>query len=146
MRNIEDTKEWFTIAKSDIDSAEFLTNMESYSSSIICYHCQQCAEKLLKGFIAFNGGNVQRTHSLLRLIKTCSEYDPSFDSLLPHCVDLDDYATNVRYPYFEELLEEDALSAINDAHVVFAFLLEKLKDAGVDEDILKSITPASKSV
>lgn len=141
MKNIEDTKEWFTIAKSDLDSANFLTNMKPFPSSIICYHCQQCVEKLLKGFIAFNGGNIQKTHSLLKLNKICAEYDPTFDTLLSECVDLDDYATNVRYPFFEELLAEDALVAIKNAKTVFSFLIEKLQSAGVEENIIKSITP-----
>lgn len=145
MRNIEDTKEWFTIAKSDLDSANFLTNMKPFPSAIICYHCQQCAEKLLKGYIAFSGGNVQKTHNLLKLNKICAEYNPEFNELVKECVDLDDYATNVRYPFFEELLEEDALEAIKNAETVFNFLIKQLKAANVEEEVIKDFTPAFKT-
>ncbi len=48
MRNIEDLKEWVFIAKSDLDSASYLTHMKPFPTAIICYHSQQCVEKLLK--------------------------------------------------------------------------------------------------
>ncbi|MBJ8154292.1 HEPN domain-containing protein [Bacillus cereus] len=47
MRNIEDLKEWVFIAKSDLDSASYLSHMKPFPTAIICYHSQQCVEKLL---------------------------------------------------------------------------------------------------
>lgn len=67
MRNTEDLKEWVFIAKSDLDSASYLTHMKPFPTAIICYHSQQCVEKLLKGFLALNGRPVPKTHNLLML-------------------------------------------------------------------------------
>ncbi len=44
----EAAKEWFKIAESDLSSAAFLQKMRPTPVEIICYHCQQSAEKYLK--------------------------------------------------------------------------------------------------
>ena len=51
----EISKEWFEIGDSDLASAEFLLKMHPVPNEIICYHCQQAAEKYLKGFLALKG-------------------------------------------------------------------------------------------
>jgi len=45
--------EWFNIADADLSSAEYLRGMSPAPLEIICYHCQQSAEKYLKGYLAF---------------------------------------------------------------------------------------------
>ncbi len=80
MRNIEDLKEWVIIAKSDLDSAIYLSDMKPFPTAIICYHSQQCVEKLLKGFLALNGRPVPETHNLLMLHKSCCRLDEEFSS------------------------------------------------------------------
>lgn len=52
MKNKETAKEWFEIAERDLASAEFLQEMRPIPVEIICYHCQQSAEKYLKGSCA----------------------------------------------------------------------------------------------
>lgn len=47
------TNEWFIYVQMDYNSADYLQNMYPMPIEIICYHCQQCAEKLLKGFYIF---------------------------------------------------------------------------------------------
>jgi HEPN domain-containing protein len=41
--------EWLTYAETDLNSAEFLLNLKPLPVEVICYHCQQSAEKCLKG-------------------------------------------------------------------------------------------------
>lgn len=41
-------KEWLEFAAMDLDSAQFLLGMRPVPVEIICYHCEQAAEKLLK--------------------------------------------------------------------------------------------------
>jgi len=36
----------------DLGTAEYLQNMSPLPLEIICYHCQQSAEKYLKGYLA----------------------------------------------------------------------------------------------
>jgi len=37
----------------DLNTAEYLKNMKPLPIEIICYHCQQSAEKYLKGYLVF---------------------------------------------------------------------------------------------
>lgn len=40
-------KEWFEFAKRDLEAAKFLMDMYPKPLEIICYHCEQSAEKYL---------------------------------------------------------------------------------------------------
>jgi len=68
------SKEWFDIAEMDIASAKYLQSIHPIPVEIICYHCQQSAEKLLKGFLDFNKHEIIKTHDLIALNKLCIEY------------------------------------------------------------------------
>ena len=46
MNNKDIAKEWFDLATKDFECAKFLLNMKPVPFEIICYHCQQCVEKL----------------------------------------------------------------------------------------------------
>ncbi|MED2038559.1 HEPN domain-containing protein [Bacillus wiedmannii] len=133
MRNTEDLKEWVFIAKSDLDSASYLTHMKPFPTAIICYHSQQCVEKLLKGFLALNGRTVPKTHNLLMLHKSCRKLDEEFSLILEQCVQLNGYATDIRYPYFEALTVQDGLIAIQHAQEVMSLYMEKLNKLNIHE-------------
>ena len=136
MRNIEDLKEWVTIAKSDLDSAIYLSDMKPFPTAIICYHSQQCVEKLLKGFFALNGRPVPKTHNLLLLHKSCCRLDEEFSLILEQCVQLNGYATDIRYPYFEALTVQDGLIAIQHAQKVMSFYNKKLSKLNIHEIVI----------
>ena len=99
MDNKDIAKEWFKIAESDLSSAEFLQNMQSMPTEIICYHCQQSAEKYLKGFLALNSEEIKRTHDLVILNKECRKYDEDLEMIEEDCLMLTDYGVNIRYPF-----------------------------------------------
>ena len=67
MDNSSIAQEWFDIAKMDLSSAKFLQKMYPVPLEVICYHCQQPAEKFLKGFLALNEHELQKTHDLIQL-------------------------------------------------------------------------------
>ena len=71
MDNVEIANEWFGIADLDLASASYLQSMKPVPVEIICYHCQQAAEKYLKGFLAYFGYEIIRTHDLVVLNKLC---------------------------------------------------------------------------
>ncbi|SDC62474.1 MULTISPECIES: HEPN domain-containing protein [unclassified Candidatus Frackibacter] len=71
-------QEWFTLAEKDLKSAQFLKDMHPASLGIICYHCQQSAEKYLKGYMIFQNEKIIRTHDLLVLNKKCRQYNSNF--------------------------------------------------------------------
>ncbi|KAB2399898.1 MULTISPECIES: HEPN domain-containing protein [Bacillus cereus group] len=133
MKNNEDLKEWLFITKSVLDSARYLTHMKPFPTAIICYHSQQCVEKLLKGFLALNGRPVPKTHNLLMLHKFCRRLDEGVSLILEQCVQLNGYATDIRYPYFEALTAQDGFIAIQHAQKVMNFYMEKLNKLNIHE-------------
>lgn len=47
MDKLQFAQEWFHIAETDLSSAKHLASMHPSPFEIICYHCQQAAEKYL---------------------------------------------------------------------------------------------------
>ncbi|MEK7256578.1 MAG: HEPN domain-containing protein, partial [Bacteroidota bacterium] len=119
-------KEWFKVAQEDLSSAEFLRNKEPVPLEIICYHCQQSAEKMLKGYLAFQGEAIRKTHDLVLLNRICQSYDASFQNITNDCLNLTDYGVNVRYPFSMEIEEADMVAAIQSARQIENFVLENL--------------------
>lgn len=123
MDNADIAREWFKIAESDFASAEFLQKMHPVPLEIICYHCQQAAEKYLKGFLALNGEEIKKTHDLIQLNKTCQNYDRNFKALEEECLLLTDYGVNIRYPFPMNINEADMQIALRNARRIKSFVL-----------------------
>ena len=118
-------REWFDIAETDLSSAEFLQNMRPVPIEIICYHCQQCAEKYLKGYLSFNGEKISKSHDLPLLNKLCLQYDKDFKKIQEYCLNLTDYSINVRCPFHLDLEKSDMIIAIKHAQKVKSLVLNK---------------------
>jgi HEPN domain-containing protein len=127
MNNSQLAKEWFDIAELDLASANHLLTMHPLPVEIICYHCQQSAEKYLKGFLVFQNHEVMKTHDLMLLISFCGEYDKEFEKLKEECLRLTDYSVNIRYPYSFDLNEKDVKLALIDAETIKSFVLKKFQ-------------------
>lgn len=129
MDNQKIANEWFEIAQTDLDSAEFLLQMHPLPAEIVCFHCQQAAEKFLKGFLALQNEKIQRTHDLMVLLRNCSQHDAGFDSLENECLTLTDYSVAIRYPSPIDITDDDAKKAINHAkriqEILFSILEKK---------------------
>jgi HEPN domain-containing protein len=63
------------------------------------YHTQQCAEKALKGFLAWKGEEIDKTHYLPGLLTECAEFEPSFAGLSEAALRLNPYSSLYRYPH-----------------------------------------------
>jgi len=100
-----DILSWFDFADSDLEASEHLLTLHRPRLEIICYHCQQAAEKYLKGYLLYKGVFPPKTHDLDTLCKKCFEFDPAFKEILDECVSLSDYGVQPRYPN-EMLIEE----------------------------------------
>lgn len=122
MSKAEVVKEWIFLAESDLNSAVFLKGMFPVPIEIICYHCQQCAEKYLKAFLAFNDELIIKTHDLTILNKMCNKINAGFSSIEEQCLRLTDYSTNVRYPTSLDINENDMNLAIIDATKIKNFI------------------------
>ncbi|MBX3379860.1 MAG: HEPN domain-containing protein [Phycisphaeraceae bacterium] len=93
--------EWVSKAEGDLATAtrEFaVVTKPNYDS--VCFHSQQCAEKLLKALIAARGEIPPKTHDLNRLLELARTGDDrlSFDAKV--LAELTSVAVDVRYPGF----------------------------------------------
>lgn len=110
--------EWLRLARDDLDAARFLLGMKPRKIEIICYHCQQCAEKSLKSILAFFEDEISRTHDLRTLLKQGCFHFHELDPLAESLAELQPYAVSVRYPYEIEVIEGDEEKAIAAASLV----------------------------
>ena len=90
-------KEWLEFAAMDLDSAQFLLGMRPVPVEIICYHCEQAAEKLLKAVLVAADVEPPKTHDLIQLCKKCAELDEEYEALADSCIELSPYGVQVRY-------------------------------------------------
>ena len=97
--------QWLLKAERDIDSAELLLNGKLYDTAI--YHTQQCAEKALKGFLAFKRQPIQKTHDLVVLVKMCEKLDVDFDDILSQAYGLKGLDVEYRYPDDDDDLDDE---------------------------------------
>jgi len=126
MDNKDVAKEWFKVAETDLASAEFLQGMRPIPIEVICYHCQQTAEKHLKGFLALKGEAIEKIHDLVRLNKMCRKYAEDFETIEEDCLMLTDYAVNVRYPFPMDVNEADMHLALKSARKIRDFVSGKV--------------------
>jgi len=135
----EDVWLWFDFGDADFESAEHLLTMYRQRYEIICYHCQQAAEKYLKGYLLYNDVFPPKIHDLDKLCDMCKEYDAEFESIYGECEGLSDYGVQPRYPN-EMLIEEHHMKkALDNARKIkeFAPLLavrQELEQAVKDEE------------
>ena len=72
----------------------------------ICFHAQQCAEKLLKAFLHENGICFPKTHDIGELFQLALPMRPEWKSLIVQYGFLSDYAVDARYPGESAFREE----------------------------------------
>ncbi len=86
---------------------------------IICYHCQQTVEKLLKGVLVGEGQQIHRTHDLGILVDQLSAFIEIPENILDICDNLTPYGVKNRYPQ-ELFIEEHHVSkAIDEMRLVY---------------------------
>jgi HEPN domain-containing protein len=64
----------------------------------VCFHCQQCAEKYLKGLMEELGLAVPKTHDLDVLLPALVPHHPTLRALRRGLLFLSDFAVDFRYP------------------------------------------------
>jgi len=128
-----DVNKWIHFAQMDFDCAASLGKNFRPPLEIVCYHCQQAAEKILKAYIiAKTNALAEKTHHLKTLLKVCVPYCAEFDNFRNICDKLTPYITVTRYPSIIEPTEHDMKRAIKDANEILEFTKSKLKDMGYE--------------
>jgi len=101
-------EDWRIIAERDLTVADYLAkNMIPVPTEIIAFHCQQAAEKYLKGALVIMGEEPPYTHDLPELCKIAEKYRSSFVSISSLCTIITQFSVQPRYDRGTDLSEED---------------------------------------
>jgi len=121
------TQAWIYKAKNDLKSAQKLLAGDDPIMDTAIYHTQQCAEKALKGYLAFKNQPLKKTHDIELLVEFCSKIDSDFEKLYDCSENLTPYATAFRYPdiYLEPDYDE-VYEAIDMAREILEFVEDKI--------------------
>jgi HEPN domain-containing protein len=89
---------WLTKAQHDVAAARKLSVGPDPYLDIAIYHCQQAAEKAMKGFLVFHDRRFTKTHDIESLISLAIPFNTQFSSWLGTGRLLTPYAGMFRYP------------------------------------------------
>ncbi len=116
----KETREWYDMALTDFGVAKHL--YETYFPKpleIICYHCQQAAEKAIKALIIYYGaeGGLPKLHDLSFLLDQIKNKVHIEEKFYDYADALTPYGIAVRYPselYLEERHAKEAIEMTDD--------------------------------
>ena len=89
---------WIAKAKNDLKSALKLAKGDDPLLDTAVYHCQQSAEKALKGYLVLRNIEFKKSHDLNYLIKLLLPTEPDFFILHDYAELLTPMAVEFRYP------------------------------------------------
>jgi HEPN domain-containing protein len=122
-------QQWFKYAHRDIKIAKASLELSSDYKNISAFHAQQCAEKSIKGYLAFNKIRFQKTHNVTQLLDEIAKVDIKLAKKLSKAKTLTVYAVTYRYPDAERkpLTVAKTKTAIKVAEQVFKSCLAAIK-------------------
>lgn len=129
MTNDDLVAAWFKKAESDLRNAEIIlgSGADNLPADTVCFHCQQAAEKYMKGFLTSREVEYPLTHSLKALVEKAMDMDRGFDEILEKAESLTPFAVAIRYPDdFHMPTLTEANEAFSIARKIKAFVLERV--------------------
>jgi HEPN domain-containing protein len=116
-------RQWIEIADSDYAAAQHMAKtMRPTPYEIICFHCQQAAEKYLKWVLVLHDIDPPKIHDLEELEKLCKNINPQFETLYEKCAVLTEYAVHSRYPEEKQLEKYDMDRALEYTKSIMEFV------------------------
>ena len=119
-RRHADTLSWFKKAHKDLRCAQIDVAADPPAPDDALYHCQQAAEKALKGFLVWHDQPFAKTHDLGKLGRQAVDLDQSLEPLIEEVVEFTKYAWIFRYP--GEADEPTVVEAVAVLHRAGAFV------------------------
>jgi len=93
------TRDWIQKAEADYLAAIDLGRRKKRPlPDMVCFHCQQSAEKHLKARLEEGGVNFPRTHDLASLLALLLPLEPLWSALMPAAQRLTPFGVLIRYP------------------------------------------------
>ena len=118
-------RDWMTRASHDLRSARLLAAAENPPLDVAIYHCQQTAEKSVKGWLQAQDEPFRKTHDVAELVKQAAESNPDFAQLDAAAAVLTPYASAFRYPggaYEPMPTREEFDEAMDYAQTIYDFV------------------------
>lgn len=124
------TAEWVEKAEGDFRSAQRELRVRSRPNhDLVCFLCQQCAEKYLKGLLTEASVAFRKIHDLEELLDALLAVAPQLETYRKGLASLTDHAVDFRYPG-ESATKEVAKTAFGNCRAVRE---EIRKILGMDE-------------
>lgn len=125
--SLQETLRWVEKAEHDLAAAQCVMPVAKQGlTDIICFHCQQCAEKYLKALLVWRGVPFPKTHDL-RLLWGLLPAGTSLGLSLEQVVPLNRYVIEGRYPgNWEPITLDEARLALTMAQAVRGAVLRQL--------------------
>jgi len=92
------SREWLRKAHHDLKNAHIVSRDPEGPLDTAIYHCQQAAEKALKGWLTCKGIPFEKTHDLTQLVRQAATINPDFNHFSEAVQYLTPYASIFRYP------------------------------------------------
>jgi HEPN domain-containing protein len=128
-------RSWLRKALHDLAASRMLGAGDPPLLDAAVYHCQQAAEKALKGFLVYWDCEPPRVHDVARLLEQAMEIEPVFDTWQDAADRLTPLATRYRYPGLGDDPSREAFEeAVDDADTIVRQVL-----AYVPQDIVIGI-------
>lgn len=119
---------WLTKAQHDLATARKLAADPDPYYDTALYHCQQAAEKAVKGYLVFQDKEFEKTHDIRETVRLAIGYEPRFAEWMKIAKALTPYAYKFRYPDAANLAptREEYEEALVDATNLYDFVLSLL--------------------
>jgi len=123
------TRRWLAKAANDLRAADLVSAAPDGPLDTAIYHCQQAAEKAVKGFLIFRDEPFEKTHDIVRVVRLAERFEPTFETLVEQARLLTPLAWQFRYP--SEVPDDEPTraqfeEALREAHEIYNFVLRLL--------------------
>lgn len=128
----QETKEWYDLAAMDLGVAKHLdATYHPKPLEIICYHCQQAAEKGIKALIMYYGaeGGIPKLHDLSFLLNQIKNQVKIEEKYYDYADTLTPYGVAIRYPNELFLEKRNANLAIQYAEEIMQWVDSIVKES-----------------
>ena len=145
-KKIDFIREWVYEGNNDLGLAEFVIENNGKYYDLVCFHCQQAAEKYLKAYIIYLQLYYRKVHDLTYLLNVIKRKKEIPKKLIKKAEMLEEYAIDSRYPdHWHDPTLNETEECIEAAKMfkefikpVFDFIIKKDENLKIDHDINKN--------
>ncbi len=112
---LAEARSWLHKASEDVRAAEVARGAEPPLRDAAVFHCQQAAEKAIKGFLTLHARPFRKTHSIEEIGELAVAIDPALQPVIDRAAPLTEYAWRFRYPGTPD---EPAIDEVDEAIAV----------------------------